>query len=99
MRAVQRLTAWLHQLNLRPKGAPPTDTDGTVLPEKELQTRLFDLEEMRFARLCFFLQFRRPDAGDRPHILIYRLSDLEVGVAESAPLPLLEEAAAAQETR
>jgi 4-amino-4-deoxy-L-arabinose transferase-like glycosyltransferase len=95
----QRLTAWLHQLNLRPKGAPPTDTDGTVLPEKELQTRLFDLEEMRFARLCFFLQFRRPDAVIGHTILIYRLSDLEVGVAESAPLPLLEEAAAAQETR
>ena len=92
----QRLTAWLHHLNLRAKGAPPTDTDGSALTTQELQTRLIYLEEMRFARLCFFLQLRKPEAVIGHTILIYRLSDLEVAVAENAPLPVLQAAAAAQ---
>jgi hypothetical protein len=92
----QRLTAWVHHLNRLPKGATPTDTDGTALPAKEVQTRLVNLEQMRFARLCYFLQLRPPDAVIGHSILIYRLSDQEVAVAESAPLPLLAAAAAAQ---
>ena len=51
---------------------------------------------MRFARLCFFLQLRKPEAVIGHTILIYRLSDLEVAVAENAPLPVLQAAVAAQ---
>ena len=91
-----RLTLWLHHLNSLPKGTPPNDTDGSALTVKETQTRLFDLEQMRFGRLCFFLQLRRPDAVIGHSILIFRLTDQEVTVAESAPLPLLEAAAEAQ---
>jgi hypothetical protein len=95
----QRLTAWVHHLNQLPKDAKPTDTDGSALTAKEVQDRLVNLEQMRFARLCFFLQLRRPDAVIGHSILIYRLTDLEVGVAEGASLPVLLQAASLQDQR
>jgi len=92
----QRLTTWLHHLNTLPKGAPRTDTDGSALDNKEVEDRLFDLEQMRFGRLCFFLQLRHPDAVIGHTIFIFRLTDQEVGLAEGAPLSVLMSAAAAQ---
>ena len=92
----QRLTAWVHHLNGLPPGTPPNDTDGSALPAAEFNSRLVNLEQMRFARLCFFLHLRRPVAVIGHSILIFRLTDEEVAVAESAPLPILEAAAAAQ---
>ncbi len=98
-REYQRLTAWLHHLNGQPKGEPPTATDGTPLTAKQFADSLFDLEHLRFARLCHFLQRRRPDADIGHSIFIYRLSDAEVSLALFAELPLLNAAAAAQSAR
>ncbi|MEI6862450.1 MAG: hypothetical protein WCL04_09395, partial [Verrucomicrobiota bacterium] len=95
----ERLTGWLHHLVQQPKGEPPTATDGTPLTTKQISDNLFDLEQLRFARLCHFLQLRQPDADIGHTILIYRLSDAEVSLALFADLPLLNAAAAAQAAR
>ena len=95
-REYQRLTAWLHRLNLQPAGTAPADTDGTPLAPGELQSRLVNLEHLRFGRLCHFLQLRTPDANIGHSILIYRLTDAEVALALQAPLPVLNAAVLAQ---
>ncbi len=98
-REYQRLTAWLHRLNLQPAGTAPADTDGTPLAPGELQTRLVNLEHLRFGRLCHFLQLRPPDDNIGHSILIYRLTDAEVTLALQAPLPVLNAAVLAQKKR
>ncbi len=92
----QRLTAWLHHLNQQPKEAPPTDTDGTPMTREQLEKNLFNLEHLRFGRLCHFLRLRQPDAVIGHAILVFRLQDAEVNFALAAPRPELEAVAAMQ---
>ncbi len=95
-REYQRLVTWLHFVNTLPKGAPPTDTDGSPLPAGELQNRLVNLEHLRFGRLCVLLQLRKPDAVIGHSILIYRLNDADINLALGAPLNVLATAALKQ---
>ncbi len=88
-REYQRLTTWLHHLNQQPKNTPPTNTDGTPISSKQLGDWLFDLEHLRFGRLCYFLRQRAPTAIIGHSILIYRLGDDEVAFALNAPPALL----------
>jgi len=90
----QRLAGWLRFVTSQPSGTPTTDTDGSALTAAEVKSRLFDLEQLRFGRLCYFLQLRHPDAVIGHSILIYRLSDQEIARAERAPLPVIGAAAA-----
>lgn len=46
-----------------------------------------EFEQLRFGRLCHFLEMRRPDAIVGNVFFIYRLDDAELTVALSAPLP------------
>ena len=95
----QRLTAWLSHINRQPKGEPPTATDGSPLTKEQLEKNMFNLEHLRFGRLCYFLRLRQPDAVIGHSILIFRLEDAEVNFALAAPLPELEAVAAMQGTR
>ena len=95
----QRLTAWLSHINRQPKGEPPTATDGSPLTKEQLEKNLFNLEHLRFGRLCHFLRQREPDAVIGHSILIFRLEDAEVNFVLAAPLPELEAVAAMQGKR
>lgn len=90
--AYWELVKWLRHLNERPENAPPVDIEDREISQAELQRRLILLEQMRFARLCHYLQRRQPDASVGYSIFIYRLTTEEVTFALLAPLPALNAA-------
>ncbi|MCD6051383.1 MAG: hypothetical protein K0Q55_2787 [Verrucomicrobia bacterium] len=85
----QRMLKWLRHVNSRAAGAPITDLDGTLLTPDVVKDKLMIGEHLMFGRLCHFLQLREPDARAGHSFLIYRLSDNEVALALTAPLPVL----------
>lgn len=87
--AYQELDRWITHLGTRPSNTPVTDIDGRLLGPEELNGRLFRYEQLLFGRLCHFLETRPPDARVGRSILIWRLSDTEVGFALSAPLSVV----------
>ncbi len=84
--AYARDEAWLGRLRAQPPGSPPTDFDGRPLAPDKMAARMTDLEELRFGRLCHFLELRPPEAIIGGSILIYRLTDAEVNSALHAPI-------------
>lgn len=87
--AYQRLDKWIAHVSALPERTPFTEVDGTSLTQDEVQNRLFNYEQLIFGRLCHFLENRPPDAQIGGSILIWRLSNTDVGFALSAPLPVL----------
>jgi hypothetical protein len=53
----------------------------TNAPREERERDLVDLEQLRFGRLCRFLEHRRPDAIVANSILIYRLGPGDIAQA------------------
>lgn len=64
--------------------------EADMLTGEQSQWRRYD--ELRFARLCHYLQARRPDDMVGYSILIYRLSSAEIAVALDGDIRLLSEA-------
>lgn len=58
--------------------APP---DGRPCTREQLES----FDQLRFGRLCHFLQYRRPDAIVGNTFYVYQLSDEEVAIALTAP--------------
>ena len=68
--------------------APPRDDQ-----ERELRSRLlYDLDRLRYARLCFYLRIRQPDAVIGYSIFIHRLSAEEVRIVQNGSLTELADA-------
>jgi 4-amino-4-deoxy-L-arabinose transferase-like glycosyltransferase len=91
-RTYQSLEAWMQHLKSGAPNAQPTSVDGTVLSREEIESRLFNYEQLQFGRLCHFLEHRSVDARAGYSILIYRLSDAEVTFALKAPLSAINSA-------
>ena len=81
-----RQEAVYRQLLSRREAAGQTPRDGAA--EKLLLQDLMDLELMQFGRLCHFLRDREPLAIVGGSLLVFRLTDEEVGAALYAPLAL-----------
>lgn len=63
--------------------APPPQSD----QERELRSRLlYDLDRLRYARLCFYLRIRQPDAVIGYSIFIHRLTAEEVRIVQNGSL-------------
>ena len=90
--ADQRDEAWLVRLRARPAGTLPVELDGRPMPPDAVTTHLQYLEELRFGRLCHFLETRAPDANIGGSIFIYRLSDAEVDAALHGPVSVSADA-------
>jgi hypothetical protein len=84
--AYQQDEAWLTRFRARPAGTVPVNFDGRPMSPPAVTSRLQSLEDLRFGRLCHFLEPRLPDANIGGSILIYRLSDAEVDAALHAPI-------------
>ncbi len=74
--AYGELSRWFaqHDLSRDPQGGAP-------LPASTIQSRLRELEHLRFGRLCRFLEQRDPIARPGNSILVFRLTDAEVWAA------------------
>lgn len=85
-REYQRLRAWREQCVSAPE-SPLHDADGNALDPFGLSHELGRFDQLRFGRLCHFLELRRPDAIVANSVFIYRLSDEELALALFGPLP------------
>ena len=84
--AYQRLRDWAIHATNWPAGVA-LDENGHRLEPDALRERLSAFEQLRFGRLCHFLEKRAPDAIVANSIYVYRLSDADVAQALEAPLP------------
>jgi len=85
----QQISRWLAHASAIPKGQPITDLDGSPMSQTQIEGRLMKYEQLMFGRLCHLLQTREPDARIGYSILVWRLSDADIGLALKAPLPVL----------
>lgn len=88
--AYRRLQAWTSQLPSPAANTPPLDEAGRPLDSAAVQSRLLDFDQLRFGRLCLFLQNRPPDAIIAHSLFVYRLTDAEVFFALNAPVEALK---------
>lgn len=79
-REYQRLAAWFAEMNARPE-ADRRDLAGQPLDAAAWVRELTRLEQLRFGRLCRFLEPREPDARVGNSIFIYRLRGHELSAA------------------
>ncbi|MBI5426615.1 MAG: glycosyltransferase family 39 protein [Opitutae bacterium] len=80
----RRLTRWLVEQQTKP-GAEWQGPDARPLGDLERKLELARLEQLRFGRLCRYLERRAPDAIVANTVLIYRLSASEIQAALAAP--------------
>lgn len=85
--AYRQLNDWLAATNARPAGSPPLDENGRALSAQEYAARLFDFEQLRFGRLCRYLESRSADDLVANTVFIYRLTTAEIEFALRAPIP------------
>lgn len=80
----RRLSRWLRENQAKP---PATwfDMNGRSLSDLERKLELARLEQLRFGRLCRYLERRTPDDVVANSVFIYRLTDAEIGTALLAP--------------
>ncbi|MDP2136310.1 MAG: glycosyltransferase family 39 protein [Candidatus Didemnitutus sp.] len=80
----------LQQWRKRSADWPPNrwrDLAGHAIDREAFVRELVRFEQLRFGRLCHFLQFRHPDAIVANSVFIYHLRDEEINVALRGPLP------------
>lgn len=80
----RRLARWLGEQQGR-ADADWRDPDGRPLDREGRQLELARLEQLRFGRLCRYLERRAPDALVGGCILVYRLDAAEIVTALNAP--------------
>ncbi len=81
----QRLRQWRARSGAWPVGQWQ-DLDGSALDRAGFVRELVRFEQLRFGRLCQFLQFRRADAIVANSVFIYRLTDEEIELVLRGPL-------------
>lgn len=85
---LEKERSYLALRNLAGKAPPPTNA-------QEAQTRanyLYELDRLRFARLCFYLRVRQPEAVIGYSIFIHRLTAEEVRIVQNGSLTELAQA-------
>ena len=77
---------------LRGKVAQPLPAGATVEARQERNQDLKMLDELRFARLAFYLRVRRPEASIGHSIFVYRLGPAEIKAVTEGSLTDLADA-------
>ena len=85
----QELSHWLREIAAASDPAARVEEERQILSATSFAQRLQTYEALQLGRLCHYLQARHPDAHIGYSILIYRLTDEEVGTALYAPLGIL----------